>query len=115
MTNSKIKNFIFLHIILIVYSLGSIISKLASEKNFLSFEFILYYGLVLIIMLLYAILWQQILKRMPLTTAFANKSVTVIWGMIWGALIFNEVIKINMIVGSLIIFLGVYLVVSDDE
>ena len=61
------------------------------------------------------LLWQQVLKRMPLTVAFANKAVVIIWGIVWGMLFFGETLRISMVVGSVIIIAGIYLVVSDDE
>jgi len=115
MEKSKIANFILLHVILVMYSFGSIFSKLASSYEFLSLRFIIYYGVIILILFLYAMFWQQILKKLPLTTAFANKSITVIWGMVWGALIFKETIKFTMIIGTIFIFYGIYLVVSDNE
>ena len=33
---------------------------------------------------------EQILKHLPLTVAYANKPVSLIWGMIWGTFIFGE-------------------------
>lgn len=109
------KNYIFLHIVLLFYSANGIFSKMASKKLFLSAEFFYFYGLVLLNLLIYAILWQQVLKRMPLTTAFSNKSVIVVWGMLWGTLFFQERITLQMIIGAVIIFFGVYLVVTDHE
>ncbi len=64
---------------------------------------------------IYAIAWQQILKRLPLTVAYANKPVSLIWGMIWGSMLFREKITWNMILGAGIIFVGIYLVVTADE
>ena len=64
---------------------------------------------------IYAIFWQQILKIFSLTTAFLNKAVTIVWGMIWGALFFSEEIKINMIIGAIIVLIGIVLVVKDSE
>lgn len=58
---------------------------------------------------------QQILKRMPLTVAYANRPVTLIWGIIWGALIFGEKVTWNMIAGAAIIFAGIYLVTGEDS
>lgn len=52
---------------------------------------------------------------MPLTTAFANKAVTIIWGMLWGVLIFRESITPAMIIGSVVIIAGIWLVVTSDE
>jgi len=114
---NKIENaiwFVLLHVLLLVYSFSDIASKLASGKPFLSLEFILFYGMVIGLLGLYAIFWQQILKKIPLITAYANKSVTIIWGMVFGALIFKEQISWNQILGAIIIIIGVYFVVLED-
>ena len=62
----------------------------------------------------YAIVWQQLLKKLPLVTAYANKAVTVIWGIVWGYFFFNEGITIYKLIGAVVIVIGVYLVVSSD-
>lgn len=112
---SIVKDYFLLHLILLLYSVNGVFSKLAAKSLFLTSEFFLYYGLVLFNLVIYAILWQQVLKKMPLTTAFSNKSVIVIWGMLWGALFFQEQITLQMIIGGAIISFGVYLVVTDHE
>ena len=112
---SKIKDYIFLHILLFAFSFCSIFSKLAASYEFLSFQFCLFYGISIIILGIYALLWQQILKKFTLTTAFLNKAVTIIWGIVWGTLIFSETITIQMIIGAIIVFIGVSLVVMADE
>ena len=86
----KIKTLVLLHIMLMIYSMSGICSKLASGQSFFSFKFCLYYGLIIVLLGFYAIGWQQIIKRMPLTAAFANKAVTVVWGIIWGFIFFHE-------------------------
>ena len=106
--------FILLHCLLLVYSFSDIASKLAAGTEFLSWEFILLYGTVVGLLGVYAIFWQQILKKIPLITAYANKSVTIIWGMIFGSLIFKEQIRWNQILGAIIIIIGVYFVVLED-
>lgn len=112
---ASINDYIFLHAILLLYSLTGIFSKLASQNEFLSFKFIVFYGLALMGLFIYAILWQQVLKKLPLTTAFANKSITVVWGMFWGTMFFREKISLFMIIGAVIIIGGIYLVVTDHE
>ena len=69
----------------------------------------------MLILGIYAIFWQQILKKFTLTTAFFNKAVIVIWGMIWGTLFFKEKITLNMIIGAIIVLIGISLVVKDYE
>lgn len=111
----NIKDYIFLHGILFLYSMGSLYSKAAAQQSFLSAKFCVFYGLMLLNLMIYAILWQQVLKRFSLTTAFANKAVVILWGMIWGATVFQEKIKFNMIIGAAIIIVGVLMVVKSDE
>lgn len=105
----RIKTLFALHMLLMVYSTSGILSKLAAGVDFLSIEFCIYYGGVLLLLGFYAIGWQQILKRLPLTTAFSNKAVTIVWGIIWGALFFFEPITSPKAVGALLIIAGVVL------
>lgn len=111
---SKFKTLFALHVMLMIYSLSGICSKLAGQYSFLSLEFCFFYGIVILFLGLYAICWQQIIKRLPLSVAFANKAVTVIWGSVWGMLFFNETITIGKIIGSLIVIMGVILYANSD-
>ena len=115
LNKEKIMPFVQLHILLFLFSLGSVCSKIAGQAEFLSMKFIFFYGLVLVILFGYALVWQQILKKLPLVTAYANKAVTVIWGLLWGTIIFKEQITIWNILGATIIIFGIYMVVSSDE
>ncbi len=113
--NNRAIYFIILHILLLIYSFSGVCSKFASGEKFLSFKFILLYGCIVGILGIYAIVWQQILKHIPLTTAFCNKAVGIIWGIVWGFLIFHEEVKWNMIVGAVIVIVGVIIVVTSDN
>ena len=72
-------------------------------------------AVVLFVLFIYAIAWQQIIKKMPIVTAYANKAVMVIWGIVWGYVFFHEAITIQKIIGAVIIIAGVYLVVTGDD
>lgn len=111
----KIKWFVILHMIILVYSLNSICSKTAAQYDFLSFKWIIFYGIVICILGFYAIAWQQVLKHLPLITTYANKAVTTLWGLLWGFIVFHEQVTIQKVVGAAIVIVGVYLVVSGDE
>ena len=106
---------LLLHAGLLISSLSGVCSKKAALSEPFSFGFFFWYGLVLVSMFAYAVLWQQVLKRMDLTTAYANKPVGLIWGMIWGALLFQEKISLRMIIGAAVIFAGIFLVVTSDN
>lgn len=105
----NVKVYIALHLFLMVYSVSGILSKLAAGKAFLSLPFLLLYGGEILLLAFYAIGWQQFMKRMPLSAAYANKAVTVIWGCVWGVLIFREQLSAGKIVGGLLVLVGVAL------
>ena len=56
---------------------------------------------------IYAVIWQQVLKHLPLVFAYANKAVTVIWGLLWGYLIFSEEVTPNKVLGAVIVIAGI--------
>ena len=108
------KVYLGLHLILMFYTVGGIFSKRAAAAPFLSMEYIGNYIALLAILVVYAFFWQKILKKLPLTVAMANKSVTVIWGIIYGYLVFHEKVTVFNLAGALIIIFGIYLVVGAD-
>lgn len=112
---SSTKAFVALHLLLAIYSMSNVFSKFAADKPFLSWGFVLYYGLVLLILFVYAIGWQQVIKRMPLTAAYANKAVTIVWGIIFGMLLFGETVSVPMVVGALIIVAGIVLYAIEEN
>jgi len=81
MKENKLRTILVLHLLLMIYSLSSLCSKFASQYEFLSFKFCLYYFLVLLFLFMYALGWQQVLKHLDLTTAYANKAITNVWGI----------------------------------
>ncbi|WP_206214462.1 DMT family transporter [Adlercreutzia sp. ZJ141] len=112
------KAILLLHILLVFYSLCSICAKLAAEQQFMSCGFILYYGGMIAVLGVYAIGWQQVIKRLPLTLAYANRAVTIVWGVVWGCLFFGETLTVPKLVGAAIVLVGVVLYAtsgSQDE
>ena len=83
--------------------------------EFFSFQWCALYALLIFILGVYAILWQQLLKVMPLNLAYANKAVTLLWGMLFGVLVFKETISLTNILGGLIVLAGVIVMVTDRK
>ena len=115
MLRPKLKDYLILHSILLMYSLIGILSKTTAKFEFLSFKFIFYYTIILSLLFVYAIMWQQVLKKFPLNTAFANKSIVIVWGIIWGHIFFTEKITLFMVIGAVVILVGLTFVVTADE
>lgn len=112
---SRTKTILALQLLLLFYSLAGILSKLAAGVDFLSIEFLGLYIGILAILGIYAIGWQQILKRLPLTTAYSNRAVTVVWGILWGLLFFSEPVTLGRVIGAAIIIVGIVLFSHADN
>lgn len=110
----KARDYIQLHLNILLFSFTSVLSKMAStqyNKNGLH-SWILYLLLFLMIANcgIYALAWQQVIKKFPLTTAYANKSVAVLWSQIWAVVIFHESLSVRNIVGIMVVLIGVLVV-----
>ena len=101
------KYFLFLHLILFIYSATGLFTKQAAREIWGSIDFFVCYVGMLVVLLVYAIGWQQVIKHMPLSVAFANRPVVIVWGMMWGYVVFGEKITIMNIIGALVIVLGI--------
>ncbi|MCR4646390.1 MAG: DMT family transporter [Oscillospiraceae bacterium] len=102
--------FLLLQLLMLMMSFSGVVSKTAAGEEFLSVRWILLYGLLLLILALYAVFWQQLLKHIMLSVAYACKSVTVVWGMIWGVVFFGETLTFKQILGGVLVMAGVLLV-----
>lgn len=92
-----------------LYACVGICTKMASLQASLSWPYLLWFGGAVAIIGIYAVLWQQILRRIPLSTAYMFKGTTLIFTMLIAALLFAEPITAMNIVGSLIIIVGITL------
>lgn len=103
------KFFTLMHIGFLFYSFYTVIGKIASQNNFLSLKFIFFYFILIFILFIYAVIWQQVLKNIPLSYATANKAITIVWGMLWSYIFFHEEISIKKIIGAIVIITGIFL------
>lgn len=78
-----------------------------------SFNFIITYGISILILAVYAFFWQKIIKNFELTVAYSNKGAVILWTLLWSVIFYGESIKITNIVGAAIIIIGI-MVISDD-
>jgi drug/metabolite transporter (DMT)-like permease len=105
---------LLLHIMLIIFSLAGALIKVAAEAwsraGFWSPEVIGALALSVALLALYAVGWQKILKRLPLTVAYFNRGLAVIWGLAWSVLLFGETLTFFNLLGATVIFAGLTLV-----
>lgn len=104
------KKYLFLHLVLLLQVFSGICLKFAASYNILSINFVLLYGFGILFLILYAFFWQKILKIMPLSTAYMNVSMVIIWMIFVGYLIWGEPITINKIIGALFVITGIIII-----
>lgn len=110
----QIKDILMLQIVFFIYSINSVVAKFASAQEPFSLNFILLYGLELCVLGVYAILWQQLIKRMELSVAYSNKAVVLLWAMVFGALLFKEQITLTKVAGILLVIVGIVVLNSEE-
>lgn len=111
------KDFLLLHITLFLYAVASVFAKAAgihlSVRDMTPVY--VYLALEMLALGVYAALWQQTLKRMPLSFAYSNKGVGTLWMCLFGLIFFGESLTLGKTIGIVIVLCGVWLVVSEHE
>ena len=115
MKKISVKTILLLQLVVMIYTLSSVAAKLASGQEPFSFPFLLFYGIEILILGVYALAWQQIIKRCELSVAYANRSMAILWSLIWTVVFFHEALTVKNIIGVLIVFAGTMIVNSDGE
>lgn len=109
------KNVILLQAVVVVYTLSSVVAKFATGKELFSFSFFLFYGLEIGILGIYAILWQQMIKKFDLSIAYANRAMALLWSAVWAVVLFHENLTGKQLVGIALVLIGTVIVNTDQS
>jgi drug/metabolite transporter (DMT)-like permease len=113
-----VKYYIFIQILNIIFSMSSVLTKMASlswdKKGFFHFDTIAYVIMYVGLLAIYAFFWQKVIKRISLSSAYLNKGLLLFWNLLWAVIIFSEKITAFNIIGAIIIFVGTMLVNYDE-
>lgn len=93
----------------LVYACTAIFTKMASRQEMLSWPYLMWIAGAVGVMGVYALLWQQVIARMPLSTAYMFKGTSLIFVLLISALLFGEAISLNNVIGAVIIIGGIVL------
>lgn len=124
----KWKDMLMLQIVFLIYSFTSLAQKLTSSylpenvaslqellPQLLNVKLLLSVGLVVFLLGVYAVLWQQVIKRFELSVAYANKAITLFWALVWGIVLFHEEITVGKVTGILVVMIGIYVLNTGKE
>lgn len=93
----------------LLYGCVTIFTRYASQHEFLSMPYCLGLCGAIGVMGAYAVGWQQVLKRIELSTAYMFKGTSLVFVMLLAWAIFGEQITLNNIIGACVIILGIAL------
>ncbi len=110
------RNVYILAILAIVFeSLSSSVLKFSKDYAFLSPMYLFWFAVAVGIMGLYAIAWQLLLERVPLTTAYLRKGLTYVLIFVWARVFFHEEISVKQMIGMAIIIAGMIISMTGDR
>lgn len=110
-----LKNIFLLQAIIVIYTVSSVMAKLVSTSQGEPVKALMFLGLEFVLLAVYALFWQQMLKRFELSVAYANRSMAILWSVIWAVVFFHEKITLRNILGVLLVLVGTIIVNMDAK
>ena len=105
-----IKDILVLQIVIAIYTLSTVMAKQASGQPLFSVGFFGFYGAELLILGIYALLWQQMIKKFELSVAYPNRAMALLWSLIWAVVIFKDNITVKNVIGVALVIAGTIIV-----
>jgi drug/metabolite transporter (DMT)-like permease len=109
MKGKSVHDYALLHGLFFLYAVSSVLGKYAAANAPLSPSFNLFFLGSLAVMGAYSVLWQLILRRFSLTTAYSHRGIITVWGVGFGAALFGETLNTWTILACALILAGIIL------
>ena len=93
----------------LLYACVTLFTKFAAQQEFMSMSYCLGLTGAIVVMGAYAICWQQVLKRIELSTAYMFKGTSLIFVMLLAFAVLGETITTMNIIGAAVIIIGIAL------
>lgn len=113
----KAGNLLLLQAVVVLYTFATVIGKFAADsvEQQKGMQFLLLYGAEIAVLGIYAILWQQMIKRIELSVAYANRGMALLWSLLWAVLFFGEQVTPKKVGGVALVMLGIIIVNGGKE
>ncbi|EOS25390.1 hypothetical protein C804_04489 [Lachnospiraceae bacterium A4] len=111
----KLKNVLLLQGVIVLYTVSSVMSKEASASGDNLLRFLFFFGMEFVILGVYAVLWQQMIKRFELSVAYANRSMAVVWSMVWAVVFFHDTITVQNVLGVVLVVAGTWIINTETK
>lgn len=93
----------------LLYACVTLFTKFAAQQEFMSMSYCLALCGAIGVMGAYAVCWQQVLKRIDLSTAYMFKGTSLIFVMLLAFAFFGEANTLMNIIGACVIIVGIAL------
>ena len=102
-----------LQAVVVLYTISGVLGKFAAGHR--AGGFLLFYCLQVAVLGVYALLWQQVIRRFELSVAYANRAVALVWSLLWAVLIFGEQLTARKLAGVALVIAGTLVVNGGRE
>lgn len=104
------RDLLIIQAVVIVYTFASVLGKIAAGRA--AGGFFMIYCLQIAVLGIYALLWQQVIRRFELSVAYVNRAAALAWSLLWSVLIFGEQITVKRLAGAAFVIFGTWVVNS---
>ena len=113
----NLKDFLILQAVVVIYTVSGVLGKLAamSAEGADGWGFLLLYGAEIGVLGVYAVLWQQVIRKVELTVAYANRAVALLWSLLWAVFLFGEKITAAQLLGIALVIIGTAVINGGKE
>ena len=111
----RLKDILILQAVIVIYTLSSVMAKLASGQEPFSARFLFFYLMELVILGIYALLWQQMIKKFELSVAYTNRAMALLWSMLWAVVLFHDRVTMKNVIGVALVIVGTLIVNGGEE
>lgn len=113
----NLKDFLIIQAVVAVYTIASVLGKLAavSAEGAGGWGFLFLYGAEVGVLGVYAILWQQVIRKVELSVAYANRAAALLWSLLWAVLLFDEKVTAAQLFGIALVILGTAVINGGKE
>jgi len=108
----NLRDFAILQLVVLIYTSSTVISKIAAQsaESGKGWTFLLLYGAEIGVLGIYALCWQQVIKRVELSVAMA-----LLWSLLWAVLLFGEQITVKKLIGVGLVLAGTLIINGGKE
>ncbi len=108
----SLKQILLLQAVVVIYTVSGVMAKFASASDTF-IKLLLFLGMDVFFLGVYALFWQQMIKKIPLSVAYANRAMALLWSALWALIIFGEKIGGKQMIGIALVILGICIINTD--